>query len=54
MAEGSETEEVTQRLRQLDCDLAQGFYLTKPLPATALDEWLDEHTTSGLARAPRP
>jgi diguanylate cyclase (GGDEF)-like protein len=38
-AEGVETEAVLERLRALGCDLAQGYLISKPLPAAALEEW---------------
>jgi diguanylate cyclase (GGDEF)-like protein len=40
VAEGVEGAEVLQRLRALRCDEAQGFHLSRPLPAEALIEWL--------------
>jgi predicted signal transduction protein with EAL and GGDEF domain len=36
VAEGVETEEQAQALRQLDCDQAQGFLYSKPVPADEL------------------
>ena len=38
-AEGVETEAVLERLRALGCDLAQGYLISKPIPAAALEEW---------------
>jgi EAL domain-containing protein (putative c-di-GMP-specific phosphodiesterase class I) len=40
VAEGVETEAVWDQLALLGCDVAQGYYLTRPLPAEALREWL--------------
>ena len=39
-AEGVETEEVWRKLTELGCDLAQGYWISKPVPAAALIEWL--------------
>lgn len=39
-AEGVESEEVWRRLAELECDLAQGYWISKPIPAAALIEWL--------------
>lgn len=36
VAEGVETKEQLDLLNELNCDIAQGFYLSKPLPATKL------------------
>ena len=40
VAEGVETEDTWARLRRLGCDLAQGYYLTRPVPAGELESWL--------------
>ena len=40
VAEGVETLQVLSRLKDLGCDAAQGFYMSRPLPADELDRWL--------------
>jgi diguanylate cyclase (GGDEF)-like protein len=40
VAEGVETPEVLYALTQLDCDVTQGFYFSKPLPAEQIVAWL--------------
>ncbi len=40
VAEGVENEEVLERLRELRCDLVQGYHLTRPLPPLKLEAWL--------------
>jgi EAL domain-containing protein (putative c-di-GMP-specific phosphodiesterase class I) len=40
VAEGVEDDESWERLATLGCDLAQGYYLTRPLPAGACADWL--------------
>ena len=40
VAEGVETTEVLDVLAALHCDVAQGFLLSRPLPAAELDGWL--------------
>ena len=42
VAEGVEGADVLERLRALRCHEAQGFHLSRPLPADALVEWLAE------------
>ena len=37
VAEGVETDEQLNRLRELGCELAQGFYFAAPVPPSALD-----------------
>jgi diguanylate cyclase (GGDEF)-like protein len=44
VAEGVETEAVSDRLRELGCDLGQGYLYAKPLPREALYQWLDTET----------
>jgi EAL domain-containing protein (putative c-di-GMP-specific phosphodiesterase class I) len=41
VAEGVESEAVLQRLTDLECDLAQGFHLSRPLPPDRLEAWLN-------------
>jgi diguanylate cyclase (GGDEF)-like protein len=39
-AEGLETNEDLRLLRELRCDLAQGYLISRPVPAAALESWL--------------
>jgi diguanylate cyclase len=40
VAEGVETREVWNSLQSLGCDLAQGFYLGRPMPGAKFAGWL--------------
>ena len=40
VAEGVETEETWKDLARLGCDVAQGFYLARPMEGAALTRWL--------------
>jgi len=40
VAEGVESEEMWTLLANLGCDLAQGYYLSRPIPAEDLTSWL--------------
>ena len=42
VAEGVEDEATWRDLAQLHCDQAQGYFLTRPLPAAAFESWLKE------------
>jgi diguanylate cyclase (GGDEF)-like protein/PAS domain S-box-containing protein len=42
VAEGVETIEHWERLRELGCTIAQGYYLSRPVPADELCDWLRE------------
>jgi diguanylate cyclase (GGDEF)-like protein len=41
IAEGVETKEVWERLATLGCDIAQGFYMGRPMSPADLDQWLE-------------
>ena len=51
VAEGVETRDVWERLRQFDCDLLQGYLVSPPLPALELAAWLDSHPKLDAAAA---
>jgi diguanylate cyclase (GGDEF)-like protein len=40
VAEGVETEQALTALRNLGCDVAQGYHLSRPIPADAINTWL--------------
>jgi diguanylate cyclase (GGDEF)-like protein len=40
VAEGVETEVAYHELKRLGCDQAQGYWMSKPVPAADLDHWL--------------
>jgi diguanylate cyclase (GGDEF)-like protein len=44
VAEGIEDAFTLERLRGLGCELAQGFFLSRPLPAAGLMLWWDDRT----------
>jgi predicted signal transduction protein with EAL and GGDEF domain len=46
VAEGVETEYALNMLNRLNCDYAQGYYLSRPIPADELIKWLAESAWS--------
>ena len=42
VAEGVESEATWSDLARFGCDLAQGYYLSRPMPAPALPSWLQK------------
>ncbi len=44
VAEGVETSAVWDQLTELGCNLAQGYFLTRPLPASDLYTWIAERS----------
>lgn len=40
VAEGIEDAQTLSWLREYDCDLAQGYYISRPLPAQEFEQWL--------------
>jgi diguanylate cyclase (GGDEF)-like protein len=51
VAEGVETEAALGELRRFGCDLAQGYLLSRPVPASELERWMLERRDS---RVPAP
>lgn len=49
VAEGVETEDQLQYLRDLHCQKVQGFLFSKPLPAAAIEELLREDVAKAIA-----
>jgi diguanylate cyclase (GGDEF)-like protein len=54
VAEGVESHEAWCRLEDLGCDLAQGFHVSRPIPAEAMSRLLAERRASAAAEAPEP
>lgn len=44
VAEGVESELAKEKLRALGCQYAQGYFFSKPLPLSALEQWLQERS----------
>jgi len=40
VAEGVETQEAWERLREIGCDLAQGYFLSRPMAPEHATAWL--------------
>lgn len=43
IAEGVEDEETLDKLLELGCDIAQGYYFSKPLSGKKIFEWISDH-----------
>jgi EAL domain-containing protein (putative c-di-GMP-specific phosphodiesterase class I) len=43
VAEGVETEAAWRLLKKLGCDVAQGYHISRPLPADEFNKWLRHH-----------
>jgi EAL domain-containing protein (putative c-di-GMP-specific phosphodiesterase class I) len=52
VAEGVEDEATLRRLRELGCDMVQGYHLSRPLPADELARWLRASVFTRPAEAP--
>jgi diguanylate cyclase (GGDEF)-like protein len=50
VAEGVETSTAWNRLASLGCDIAQGYYLSRPIPASELTEWVRARAEAGAKR----
>jgi diguanylate cyclase (GGDEF)-like protein len=53
IAEGVETAETWQRLSDLGCDAAQGYFLSRPHPADVVTDWLTARDTVPAMRIVR-
>jgi EAL domain-containing protein (putative c-di-GMP-specific phosphodiesterase class I) len=51
VAEGVEDEATLVALRALHCDIAQGYYLSRPLTAEALETWMSNRNSTINAEA---
>jgi diguanylate cyclase (GGDEF)-like protein len=54
VAEGVESDDVWRDLARLQCDFAQGYFLSRPLPAPALSAWIRERRVVPVAAEPDP
>jgi EAL domain-containing protein (putative c-di-GMP-specific phosphodiesterase class I) len=54
VAEGVETAEDWACLERLGCDVAQGYYLSRPLPAAEVTQWVARSRESTLSAGPTP
>jgi diguanylate cyclase (GGDEF)-like protein len=55
VAEGVETDQALAELRSAECDVAQGYFLARPMPFERLGSWLSEPPlAAGLADAAVP
>jgi EAL domain-containing protein (putative c-di-GMP-specific phosphodiesterase class I) len=52
VAEGVESEPIWNTLRELGCTIAQGYYLSRPVPPAELGEWLASRSRSRSPRTP--
>ena len=46
-AEGIEDEDTARRLKDLGCNIAQGYYFARPMPAGAVAAWLKQAQAEG-------
>jgi len=51
VAEGVEVEGAYVDLARLGCDQAQGYFISRPLPAAELDAWFRQHTPHAAPRS---
>jgi predicted signal transduction protein with EAL and GGDEF domain len=57
VAEGVEDQATYDRLASMACDLAQGYYMSRPIPAADLTTWarsLPRFVAQGVGAGPEP
>ena len=52
VAEGIESQAIWDRLATLGCDIAQGYFISKPLPAAQFELWYRQRATAETHDAP--
>lgn len=52
VAEGVDHAETLAMLATWGCDIAQGYYICRPLAVPELERWLDERNRQSAARSP--
>jgi EAL domain-containing protein (putative c-di-GMP-specific phosphodiesterase class I) len=43
IAEGIETEDLMQRLIAMGCEMGQGYFFSRPMPASHVSDWIAQH-----------
>jgi len=46
VAEGVENKDILNKLNEMGCDIAQGYYIARPMPAAELSLWLKNYDAS--------
>jgi EAL domain-containing protein (putative c-di-GMP-specific phosphodiesterase class I) len=54
VAEGVESDEALEQLAGYGCDTAQGYVISRPVPADELTDWLESRSCSWVADVGRP
>jgi len=49
VAEGVETAGQLQQLQALHCEQSQGYYLSRPMPTSAVDDWISSRSVGSLS-----
>jgi len=50
VAEGVENQEILDLLSELGCDVAQGFYLSRPMPSDQVEQWVFNHDNNNIRK----
>jgi EAL domain-containing protein (putative c-di-GMP-specific phosphodiesterase class I) len=48
IAEGIETEDLLKRLVAMNCQTGQGYFFSRPMPASEVPDWIDKHPPQGV------
>jgi EAL domain-containing protein (putative c-di-GMP-specific phosphodiesterase class I) len=51
VAEGVDSAEAVAAVAELECDMAQGFYIGRPMRGDLLSEWMAHHATGVMRRS---
>ena len=48
VAEGVESEGIYTKIQELGCDFAQGYYISKPIPANKAEDWINHFNEKSM------
>jgi len=51
VAEGIETAEQHQLMKEVECDYQQGYFIAKPMPLEQLEDWYQQYHSSKISRS---
>jgi EAL domain-containing protein (putative c-di-GMP-specific phosphodiesterase class I)/GGDEF domain-containing protein len=54
VAEGVDSAEAIAAIAELECEMAQGFYIGRPMRGDLVPEWIEHYASSSALRRPRP
>ncbi|MEA2520828.1 MAG: hypothetical protein QOI81_474, partial [Actinomycetota bacterium] len=54
VAEGVEDGDTLDRLAEMECDVAQGYHIARPMPVPAFEHWIEGYIAENAELVGRP